>query len=76
MGLWDSITDFFNDLADFFSGKGFFEVSGHVWKDLMELASDVLLKDPSKGDYKVVWSDISDIESSFCRLALLGLPIF
>ena len=46
MGLWDSVTGFFSDLGDFFSGKSFFEMSGYVWNDLMKLGSQVLIKNP------------------------------
>lgn len=44
MGLWDSVTGFFEDLGDFFSGKDFFECAGYAWNDMMQLASDVLTK--------------------------------
>ena len=59
MGLWDSVTGFFSDIGDFFSGKDFFEVSGYMWNDLMELASDALLADPSSGSYEATWKSIS-----------------
>ena len=49
MGLWDSVTGFFEDLGDFFSGKDFFECAGYAWNDMMQLASDVLTKNPAKG---------------------------
>lgn len=29
VGLWDSVTGFFEDLGDFFSGKDFFECAGY-----------------------------------------------
>ena len=35
MGLWDSVTGFFEDLGDFFSGKDFFECAGYAWNDMM-----------------------------------------
>ena len=38
MGLWDSVTGFFEDLGDFFSGKDFFECAGYAWNDMMKLA--------------------------------------
>lgn len=44
MGLWDSVTGFFSDLGDFFSGKDFFEAAGYAWNDMMKLAADVLTK--------------------------------
>ena len=44
MGLWDSVTGFFEDLGDFFSGKDFFECAGYAWNDMMKLAADVLTK--------------------------------
>ena len=56
MGLWDSVTGFFSDLGDFFSGKSFFEMSGYVWSDLMKLGSQVLIKNPSSGVYQDTWS--------------------
>ena len=37
MGLWDSVTGFFEDLGDFFSGKDFFECAGYAWNDISEL---------------------------------------
>ena len=52
MGLWDSVTGFFEDLGDFFSGKDFFECAGYAWNDMMKLATDVLTKDPSSGTYQ------------------------
>ena len=52
VGLWDSVTGFFEDLGDFFSGKDFFECAGYAWNDMMQLASDVLTKNPAKGTYK------------------------
>lgn len=42
VGLWDSVTGFFSDLGDFFSGKDFFETAGYAWNDMMKLAADVL----------------------------------
>ena len=61
VGLWDSVTGFFEDLGDFFSGKDFFECAGYAWNDMMQLASDVLTKNPAKGTYKDVWESISTI---------------
>ena len=58
MGLWDSVTGFFSDLGDFFSGKDFFEAAGYAWNDMMKLAADVLTKNPSSGTYKDVWENI------------------
>ena len=55
VGLWDSVTGFFSDLGDFFSGKDFFEAAGYAWNDMMKLAADVLTKNPSSGTYKDVW---------------------
>ena len=54
VGLWDSVTGFFEDLGDFFSRKDFFECAGYAWNDMMQLASDVLTKNPAKGTYKDV----------------------
>ena len=55
LGLWDSVTGFFSDLGDFFSGKGFFEAAGYIWNDMIKLGSDALLKNPASGDYETVW---------------------
>lgn len=61
MGLWDSVTGFFSDIGDFFSGKSFFELAGYLWNTLMESAGDILLKNPSKGDYAGIWSELGNI---------------
>ena len=61
VGLWDSVTGFFSDLGDFFSGKDFFEAAGYAWNDMMKLAADVLTKNTSSGTYKDVWENISTI---------------
>ena len=68
VGLWDSVTGFFSDLGDFFSGKDFFEAAGYAWNDMMKLAADVLTKNPSSGTYKDVWENISTIYTSFLAL--------
>ena len=68
MGLWDSVTGFFSDLGDFFSGKDFFEAAGYAWNDMMKLAADVLTKNPSSGTYKDVWENISTIYTTLNEL--------
>ena len=70
VGLWDSVTGFFSDLGDFFSGKDFFEAAGYAWNDMMKLAADVLTKNPSSGTYKDVWENISTIYTTLNVLAL------
>lgn len=76
MGLWDSVTGFFSDLGDFFSGKDFFEAAGYAWNDMMKLAADVLTKNPSSGTYKDVWENISTIYTTLNVVAVSLLCIF
>ena len=76
MGLWDSVTGFFEDLGDFFSGKDFFECAGYAWNDMMKLAADVLTKDPSSGTYQDVWDNISTIYTTLNVIAVSLLCIF
>ena len=73
--LWDSVTSFFSDIGDFFSGKSFFELSGFIWHDLMGTASKMLLRNPTKGAYTNTWSDVSNVYTAFNVTAatLLGL---
>ena len=76
VGLWDSVTGFFSDLGDFFSGKDFFEAAGYAWNDMMKLAADVLTKNPSSGTYKDVWENISTICTTLNVVAVSLLCIF
>lgn len=76
MGLWDSVTGFFSDIGDFFSGKDFFEVSGYMWNDLMELASDALLADPSSGSYEATWKSISTMYTTLNAVAVTLMVVF
>lgn len=77
VGLWDSVTGFFSDLGDFFSGKDFFETAGYAWNDMMKLAADVLTKNPSSGTYKDVWENISTIYTTLkCSCSFLALHFF
>lgn len=76
VGLWDSVTGFFSDIGDFFSGKDFFEIAGYAWNDLMHLASDVLLKNPSAGTYKDTWKSISTIYTTLNVVAVSLLCVF
>ena len=76
MGLWDSVTGFFEDLGDFFSGKDFFECAGYAWNDMMKLAADILTKDPSSGTYQDVWDNISTIYTTLNVIAVSLLCIF
>lgn len=76
VGLWDSVTGFFEDLGDFFSGKDFFECAGYAWNDMMQLASDVLTKNPAKGTYKDVWEGISTIYTTLNVVAVSLLCVF
>ena len=76
VGLWDSVTGFFSDLGDFFSGKDFFEAAGYAWNDMMKLATDVLTKDPSSGTYQDVWDNISTIYTTLNVIAVSLLCIF
>ena len=76
MGLWDSVTGFFSDLGDFFSGKDFFEAAGYAWNDMMKLAADVLTKNPSSGTYKDVWENISTIYTTLNVIVVSLLCIF
>lgn len=76
MGLWDSVTGFFSDIGDFFSGKDFFEIAGYAWNDMMQLASDVLTKNPSAGTYKDTWAGISNIYTTLNVVAVSLLCVF
>ena len=76
MGLWDSVTGFFDDLGDFFSGKDFFESAGYVWNDLMNMASDILIKNPTKGTYKETWSVVTDVYTTLDAVAVALLAVF
>ena len=76
VGLWDSVTGFFSDLGDFFSGKDFFEAAGYAWNDMMKLAADVLTKNPSSGTYQDVWDNISTIYTTLNVVAVSLLCIF
>lgn len=76
MGLWDSVTGFFSDLGDFFGGKDFFEISGYIWNDLMKMGSDVLLKNPSTGDYETVWKSISTMYTTLNAVAVSLMVVF
>ena len=76
MGLWDSVTGFFSDLGDFFSGKSFFEMSGYVWSDLMKLGSQVLIKNPSSGVYQDTWSQVSKIYTALNTVAVALMVLF
>lgn len=76
MGLWDSVTGFFSDIGDFFSGKDFFEAAGYAWNGMMQLASDVLLKNPSTGTYKNTWEGISTIYITLNVVAVSLLCVF
>ncbi len=76
MGLWDSVTGFFSDLGDFFSGKSFFEMSGYVWNDLMKLGSQVLIKNPSSGTYKDTWTQVSNIYTAINAIAVTLMVLF
>lgn len=73
--LWNSVTSFFSDIGDFFSGKSFFEMSGYIWHDLMKAASNILLKDPTQGTYESTWADVGTIYTTLNVLTgtLLGL---
>ena len=74
VGLWDSVTGFFSDLGDFFSGKDFFEAAGYAWNDMMKLAADILTKNPSSGTYKDVWKSISTIYTTL-NVVAVSFPI-
>lgn len=76
MGLWDSVTGFFDDIGDFFSGKDFFEGAGYVWNDLMNMASDILVKNPTKGTYKETWSVVKDVYTTMDAVAVSLLVVF
>ena len=76
MGLWDSVTGFFSDLGDFFSGKGFFEAAGYIWNDMIKLGSDALLKNPASGDYETVWKSISTMYTTLNAVAVALMVVF
>lgn len=76
VGLWDSVTGFFQDLGDFFCGKDFFECAGYAWNALMQLASDALTKNPATGTYKDIWESISTIYTTLNAIAVSLLCIF
>ena len=76
LGLWDSVTGFFSDLGDFFSGKGFFEAAGYIWNDMIKLGSDALLKNPASGDYEAVWKSISTMYTTLNAVAVALMVVF
>jgi len=76
LGLWDSVTGFFSDIGDFFSGKDFFEASGYIWNDMMKMGSDVLLKNPSSGDYETVWTSIKTMYTTLNAVAVALMVVF
>ncbi len=76
LGLWDSVTGFFSDLGDFFSGKGFFEAAGYIWNDMIKLGSDALLKNPASGDYETVWKSISTMYTTLNAVAVALMVVF
>lgn len=76
MGLWDSVTGFFSDIGDFFSGKDFFECSGYIWNDLMDVASNVLTKNPTSGTYKDTWQSVTNIYTTLNVVAVALLCVF
>lgn len=76
LGLWDSVTGIFSDIGDFFSGKDFFEAAGYAWNDMMQLASDILTKNPSAGTYKDTWAGISSIYTTLNVVAVSLLCVF
>ncbi len=74
--MWDSVTGFFSDLGDFFSGKSFFEMSGYVWNDLMKLSSQALVKNPSDGVYQGTWNQITNIYTALNTVAVTLMVLF
>ena len=74
--LWSTVAGFFSDLGDFFSGKAFFELAGYTWNDLMKLASEVLLKNPSEGVYADTWTQVKNIYSAINSVAVTLLVLF
>lgn len=76
MGLWDSVTGFFSDIGDFFSGRDFFEAAGYAWNDMMQFAGDALLKNPSSGVYAGTWENVSAIYTTFHVVAVSLLCVF
>lgn len=74
--LWDTVTSFFSDIGDFFSGKSFFEMSGYMWHSLMKAASSVLIKNPTKGVYESTWVNIETIYTTLNVLAGTLLVLF
>ena len=76
LGLWDSVTGFFSDIGNFFSGKDFFECSGYIWRDLMKVASNVLTKNPATGTYKGTWTNITTIYTTLNVVAVSLLCVF
>ncbi len=76
MALWDSVTGFFSDLGDFFSGKAFFENAGYVWNDLMKLGSSVLTKDPSGKTYEETWEQVTNIYTAINSIGITLLVLF
>lgn len=76
LGLWDSVTGFFSDIGDFFSGKDFFECSGYIWNDLMSVASSVLTKNPATGTYKDTWEAVTAIYTTLNVVAVALLGVF
>ncbi|MCR5625355.1 MAG: hypothetical protein K6G11_09000 [Lachnospiraceae bacterium] len=76
MALWDSVTNFFKDLGDFFNGKSFFEMSGYVWEELMNLGNEILVKNPTTGDYEDTWTHVSNIYTTLNTVAVTLMVLF
>ena len=74
--LWSSIAGFFSDLADFFSGKAFFELAGYTWNDLMKFASGILTRNPSGDEYAEVWKQIENIYNVVNVIAAALMVLF
>lgn len=76
MALWDSVTNFFKDMGDLFSGKAFFEIAGEAWNDIMKLSRTVLLTNPTTGDNAATWDSVSDIYTTLNVVAASLLVVF
>lgn len=76
MALWDSVTNFFSDLGDMFSGKAFFEIAGEAWNDIMKLSRTVLLVNPTTGDNAATWESVTDIYTTLNVIAASLLVVF
>lgn len=76
MGLWDSVTGFFSDIGDFFSGKDFFETAGYAWGDMMDMAGDMLVKNPTSGTYKDAWKGVTTAYTTLNAIAISLLCVF